>query len=63
MCAFEMVEMLLDADLCFGGIKKKETPSDGIRERDDLIIDLDSWDYQDAVEWCSFYQTGLFDNS
>ncbi|MDR9755612.1 MAG: nucleoside-triphosphatase [Thermacetogeniaceae bacterium] len=64
----EMVEMLLDAPIFVLGVLKKERNPflDGIRERDDLlIIDLDSWDYQDAVEMVRSFlsEAGLFDNS
>ena len=67
-CFREMVEMLLDAPIfVFGVLKKKETPSlMEYGERDDLlIIDLDSWDYQDAVEMVRSFlsEAGLFDNS
>jgi nucleoside-triphosphatase len=49
----EMVEMLLDAPFFVLGVLKKEENMflNGIRERDDvLVIDLDVWDYQAAVE-------------
>ncbi len=46
-----MVEMLLDAPIFVLGVLKKEKNPflDRLRGRDDLlIIDLDSWDYQEA---------------
>ncbi len=63
-----MVEMLLDAPIFVLGVLKKEKNPflDGIRERDDLlVIDLDSWDYQEAVEKVREFlsETGLIDKS
>jgi nucleoside-triphosphatase len=48
-----MVKKLLDSPVAvLGVIKKKENPFlNAVRERDDLfLIDLDTWEYQDAVE-------------
>ncbi|HBG21743.1 MAG: nucleoside-triphosphatase [Syntrophaceticus sp.] len=49
----QMVETLLNAQIFVLGVLKKEANMflDVIRERDDLlVIDLDTWDYQDAVK-------------
>jgi nucleoside-triphosphatase THEP1 len=48
-----MVKKLLDSPVAvLGVIKKKENPFlNSVRERDDVfVIDLDTWEYQDAVE-------------
>ncbi|HHY40021.1 MAG TPA: hypothetical protein GX502_02090 [Syntrophaceticus sp.] len=64
----QVVEMLLDSPIFVLGVLKKERNPflDRIRQRDDLlVIDLDSWDYQEAVEKVREFlsEAGLIDKS
>ncbi|MGB4504533.1 MAG: nucleoside-triphosphatase [Syntrophaceticus sp.] len=58
-----MVHMLLDDPVYVLGVLKKEENLflDGIRERNDVfVIDLDIWDYQEAVEKVHSFLVDVF---